>query len=143
MSDHVSEGEEIEVLVVKVEPSGRIGLSMKNLPGSEGGDDHQVAVDDETTDSDTPEVVQQSDATVEVGKVYRGTVQQITNFGAFVNILPGRNGLLHISEISQDHVSNVSDHVSIDEEIDVLVINVNGDRISLSTKQLAAASESD
>lgn len=79
-------------------------------------------------------------AEAEVGKVYRGRVQRITEYGAFVNILPGKDGLLHISQIAHERVENVADFVSEGQEIEVLVLDVDRGRIKLSMKELANAS---
>lgn len=75
-------------------------------------------------------------ATVQVGKIYDGRVISIKDFGAFVEILPGRDGLCHISELSHDYVSSVTDVVNIGDEIKVLVISVDEhDRVKLSHRQ--------
>jgi polyribonucleotide nucleotidyltransferase len=75
-------------------------------------------------------------ATVQVGKIYDGRVISIKDFGAFVEILPGRDGLCHISELSHDYVSTVTDVVNIGDEIKVLVISVDDhDRVKLSHRQ--------
>ena len=75
-------------------------------------------------------------ATVQVGKIYDGRVISIKDFGAFVEILPGRDGLCHISELSTDYVSSVTDVVNIGDEIKVLVISVDDhDRVKLSLRQ--------
>ena len=75
-------------------------------------------------------------ATVQVGKIYDGRVISIKDFGAFVEILPGRDGLCHISELSHDYVSSVTDVVNIGDEIKVLVISVDDhDRVKLSHRQ--------
>jgi polyribonucleotide nucleotidyltransferase len=73
----------------------------------------------------------------EVGAVYEGVVKSIVNFGAFVEILPGRDGLLHISEISRHRVNKVEDELNLGDVIKVKVININGDgKIRLSKKAL-------
>ncbi|WP_434352931.1 polyribonucleotide nucleotidyltransferase [Psychrobacter sp. HD31] len=74
-------------------------------------------------------------AEAEVGKVYEGTVARIVDFGAFVTILPGTDGLVHISQISEERVENVSDHLSEGQKIKVLVQDVdNRGRIKLTMK---------
>ncbi|MCA9837817.1 MAG: polyribonucleotide nucleotidyltransferase [Trueperaceae bacterium] len=62
-------------------------------------------------------------ATIEVGKVYEGRVAKLMDFGAFVNILPGTDGLLHISQIAEERVENVSDYL---KEGDIITVKVNG-----------------
>ena len=64
-------------------------------------------------------------AEVEVGKEYKGKVTRIMNFGAFVEILPGKEGLVHISKLSKKHVKKVEDVVSIGEEIVVKVEEID------------------
>lgn len=75
-------------------------------------------------------------ATVQVGKIYHGRVTSIKDFGAFVEILPGRDGLVHISELSSGYVSSVGDVCRIGDEMKVLVIDVDEhDRVKLSRKR--------
>ena len=62
---------------------------------------------------------------VEVGKEYTGKVTKIMNFGAFVEILPGKEGLVHISKLSHKHVKKVEDVVSVGEEIVVKVEEID------------------
>jgi polyribonucleotide nucleotidyltransferase len=73
----------------------------------------------------------------EVGKVYKGTVRGIQVFGAFVQILPGRDGLLHISEIDRKRVERVEDVLKLGDEIEVKVIGIDKDgKVKLSRKVL-------
>jgi polyribonucleotide nucleotidyltransferase len=73
----------------------------------------------------------------ELDKVYRGTVRGITPYGAFVQILPGRDGLLHISEIDKKRVNRVEDVLKMGEEIEVKIIGIDKDgKIKLSRKAL-------
>ncbi len=72
---------------------------------------------------------------VEVGKIYKGKVTRMVNFGAFVEILPGQEGLVHISELAEERVEYVSDEVREGEEIEVKVIEIDDfGRINLSKK---------
>ena len=74
-------------------------------------------------------------AEVEVGAIYEGKVAKIMDFGAFVNILPGKDGLVHISQISDERVENVSDKLSEGDKIRVKVLEVDRQgRIRLSMK---------
>ena len=86
----------------------------------------------------TKEAIRQIEAItaeVEVGKVYKGTVARVVDFGAFVTVLPGTDGLVHISQISDERVENVSDYLSEGQEINVLVQDVdNRGRIKLTMK---------
>jgi len=73
---------------------------------------------------------------VEVGKIYKGKIVSIKDFGVFMEILPGQEGLCHVSELSEDFVKNVSDVVQFGEIHDVKVINIDDSgRIKLSIKQ--------
>jgi len=75
-------------------------------------------------------------ATVQVGKIYDGTVSSVKDFGAFVEILPGRDGLCHISELSSGFIDKVDDICHVGDEMKVLVIDVDGnDRVKLSRRQ--------
>ena len=76
-------------------------------------------------------------ADVEVGKIYSGKVIKITDFGAFVNILPGRDGLVHISQLSEERVQSASDVVSTGETVKVKVLEIDRQgRIRLTMKGL-------
>ncbi len=78
---------------------------------------------------------------VESGKIYEGTVARITEFGAFVTILPGTDGLLHISEIAQERIRSVSDYLSEGDVIRVKVLDIDArGRIRLSKKAVDLAS---
>jgi polyribonucleotide nucleotidyltransferase len=78
-------------------------------------------------------------AEVEVGTIYEGKVAKIMDFGAFVNILPGKDGLVHISQISDERVENVSDKLSEGDIIKVKVLEVDRQgRIRLSMKAVTA-----
>jgi polyribonucleotide nucleotidyltransferase len=78
-------------------------------------------------------------AEVEVGTIYEGKVAKIMDFGAFVNILPGKDGLVHISQISDERVENVSDKLSEGDIIKVKVLEVDRQgRIRLSMKAVSA-----
>ncbi len=79
--------------------------------------------------------IEQITADVEVGTIYEGTVQKIMNFGAFVQILPGKDGLVHISQISDERVENVTDALSEGQKVRVKVLEVDKQgRIRLSMK---------
>ena len=76
-------------------------------------------------------------AEAEVGGVYKGTVKTIKDFGAFVEILPGTDGLVHISELAHERVGKVTDVVSEGDVMEVKVLDVdNRGRIRLSRKAL-------
>mgnify|MGYP001222519330 FL=1 len=76
-------------------------------------------------------------AEAEVGAVYTGKVARIVDFGAFITILPGKDGLLHISQIANERVENVSDYLTEGEEVTVKCLDVDQrGRIKLSIKEL-------
>nr|MCS5575143.1 polyribonucleotide nucleotidyltransferase [Pseudomonadales bacterium] len=75
-------------------------------------------------------------AEAEVGQIYKGKVAKIADFGAFVNILPGKDGLVHISQIAKERVEKVTDYLSEGQEVEVLVLDVDRGRIKLSMKEL-------
>ena len=81
------------------------------------------------------EMIEGITAEAEPGKVYTGKVTRLMNFGAFVEILPGKEGLVHISQLSTEHVDKVEDVVSVGDEIVVKVTEIdNKGRINLSRK---------
>ncbi len=81
--------------------------------------------------------IEQITADVEVGVIYEGTVAKLMDFGAFVTILPGKDGLVHISQISDERVENVSDKLSEGDVIKVKVLEVDRQgRIRLSMKEV-------
>ena len=77
----------------------------------------------------------------ELNKVYKGKVVKIVEFGAFVNILPGKDGLLHISEISNERTENVADVLEEDQEIEVKLIGFDRGKMKLSIKALKENTE--
>ncbi len=77
-------------------------------------------------------------AEVEVGVIYEGTVARVVDFGAFVTVLPGTDGLLHISQIAEERVEKVSDYLKEGQTVRVKVLDVDGrGRIKLSMKAIA------
>jgi polyribonucleotide nucleotidyltransferase len=74
---------------------------------------------------------------LEEGATYKGVVKSIKDFGAFVEVAPGKDGLLHISEIDHKRVENVSDYLALGDEIDVVLLKVeHGGKLRLSRKAL-------
>jgi polyribonucleotide nucleotidyltransferase len=123
-----------------------IGPGGKNIRAIQESTDTVIEVDDEgwvTVASMDAEMAQDAlrqieacTATVQINKIYTGTVSSIKDFGAFVEILPGRDGLCHISELSSGYVSDVSEVCQIGDEMQVMVIDVDGqDRVKLSRKR--------
>jgi polyribonucleotide nucleotidyltransferase len=75
-------------------------------------------------------------ASVQIGKIYDGRVTSVKDFGAFVEILPGRDGLCHISELSDEYVTKVSDVCNVGDNMKVLVIDIDDhDRVKLSRRR--------
>lgn len=75
-------------------------------------------------------------ATVQIGKIYDGVVSSIKDFGAFVEILPGRDGLCHISELSSGYIGSVTEVCQVGDEMKVMVIDIDStDRVKLSRRR--------
>ena len=84
--------------------------------------------------------IEQITADVEVGTIYEGKVVRLMDFGAFVNILPGKDGLVHISQISEERVANVSDKLAEGDMVKVKVLEVDKQgRVRLSIKAVEEA----
>jgi len=75
-------------------------------------------------------------AEAEVGQIYTGKVAKIADFGAFVTILPGKDGLVHISQIAKERVEKVTDYLKEGQDVKVIVLDVDRGRIKLSIKEL-------
>ena len=83
------------------------------------------------------EMIMAITAEAEVGAIYTGKVARIVDFGAFITILPGKDGLLHISQIANERVENVSDYLTEGQDITVKCLDVDQrGRIKLSIKEL-------
>ena len=101
-----------------------------------------VASNDEASAAKAIAIIQELTATAELNKTYLGKVQRITDFGAFVEILPGVDGLLHVSEIAAHRVKDVRDELKEGEQLLVKVINVDpSGKIRLSRKALLAGTD--
>ncbi|RAK11136.1 polyribonucleotide nucleotidyltransferase [Halanaerobium saccharolyticum] len=95
----------------------------------------KIMTEDQEGGQKAKEMIERLTEEVEVGKIYQGKVKRIMNFGAFVEILPNKEGLVHISKLADHHVKEVGDVVSVGDEIPVKVIEIdNQDRINLSLK---------
>jgi polyribonucleotide nucleotidyltransferase len=96
-----------------------------------------VASNDETAAAKAVAIIQELTATPETGKTYMGKVVRIADFGAFVEIMPGVDGLLHVSEIALHRVKDVRDELKEGEQLLVKVLNVEpSGKIRLSRKAL-------
>lgn len=123
-----------------------IGPGGKNIRGIQETTGAVIEVDDEGTvlvASSNKESAQEAmrqveacTATVQIGKIYDGTVSSIKEFGAFVEILPGRDGLVHISEMSGGYISSLDQVIAVGDAMKVLVIDVDEhDRVKLSRRK--------
>jgi small subunit ribosomal protein S1 len=121
VTDVLQLGEQVEVKVIKLDPDqNRISLSLRQLQ------------------QDPWERFVQ---TVPVGSIVSGTVTKTKKYGAFLQVMPGIEGLLHISELSWDHVDKTEDVLKVGEDVQVKVIGVDTARrrVSLSLKQLSGS----
>ncbi len=83
--------------------------------------------------------IEEITAEAEIGRIYEGTVARIVDFGAFVTIMPGTDGLLHISQIASERVEKVTDYLKEGQQIRVKVLDVDArGRIKLSMKEVIA-----
>ena len=95
----------------------------------------KIASSDGAAAEEARKMVEQITAEVEVGKIYEGKVAKLMDFGAFVTILPGKDGLVHVSQISEERVEKVSDELTEGETIKVKVLEIDKQgRIRLSMK---------
>jgi len=117
-SDVVSEGEKIEVEILSIDRDNeRISLSRKNvIPGPWSNIEEKVSI----------------------GDILEGTVKRLVSFGAFVEVLPGVEGLVHISQIADRHIGTPDEVLELDQVVKVKVLSVDAEeeRISLSIKAL-------
>ncbi|MBX2835992.1 MAG: polyribonucleotide nucleotidyltransferase [Gammaproteobacteria bacterium] len=135
-------------ITVKIDPEkiaaviGKGGAVIRALTEETGatidiGDDGliKIASSDRVAGEEAKRRIELITADVEVGTIYEGRVQKIMDFGAFVNILPGKDGLVHISQISEQRVQNVEDELSEGQMVKVKVLEVDKQgRIRLSIK---------
>ena len=78
-----------------------------------------------------------------VGAILEGTVKTITNFGAFVALPDNKTGMVHISEVANTYVSDIRQHLSEGQDVKVMVIGIDGNKINLSIKRLEARPQRD
>ncbi len=129
VSDRLAEGDSVRVKVLEVDRQGRIRLSMRNLDGETEAPESRGA---------SRSRVQE----IEVGKAYEGTVSSVMDYGAFVTVLPGTDGLVHISQMSDRRIERTSDVLSVGDSVNVRVMEVDGrGRIRLTMRGLEGASE--
>jgi polyribonucleotide nucleotidyltransferase len=150
LSTHKDEMSEFapRITTIKIHPDkirdviGKGGVTIRAITEETGAtidisDDGivSIAATDKAAGDEAMRRVEQITADIEVGKIYEGRVVKLMDFGAFVNILPGKDGLVHISQISEERVENVSDKLSEGETVKVKVLEVDRQgRVRLSMK---------
>ena len=141
------------IITIKIDPEkirdviGRGGATIRSITEETGAaidvsDDGtiKIASVDALAGQEAKRRIEQITADVEVGVVYEGKVQKIMDFGAFVNILPGKDGLVHISQISNERVENVNDKLREGQMVRVKVLEVDKQgRVRLSMKAVDGA----
>ncbi len=137
------------IIVIKVSPDkvrdviGPGGKMIKKIIAETGvaidiEDDGSISIasTDEKASSKAIDIIKKLTEEIEIGKVYLGKVKRIMNFGAFVEVLPGKEGLVHVSELSNKYVGKVEDEVHIGDEVLVKVIEIDAQgRVNLSRKR--------
>ncbi len=96
----------------------------------------KVASNDEASAAKALQIIGEIAATAEIGKTYLGTVSRLADFGAFVEILPGTDGLLHISEVAEHRIADIHDELKEGDQVLVKVLSIEGNRIRLSRKAI-------
>src|ERR1700683_1058750 len=96
----------------------------------------KVASSDQASAAKALQIIGDLTATAEVGKTYLGKVTRLADFGAFVEIIPGTDGLLHISEVAEHRINDVRDELKEGDQVLVKVLAVEGNRIKLSRKAI-------
>ena len=138
------------MVVLKVDPDkirdiiGKGGATIRSIVEETGAevdveDDGSVRIyaEDGAAKDAAVARIQAITAEAEVGKIYRGRVERIEPYGAFVNILPGKDGLLHISQIAEERVEKVTDYLSQGQEVEVVCLDTDQrGRIKLSMKDV-------
>jgi polyribonucleotide nucleotidyltransferase len=137
------------IITFKIDPSkireviGKGGATIRNITEVTGAsvdltDDGivKIASVDKAAGEEAKRLIEEITAEVEVGKIYEGKVVRLMDFGAFVTILPGKDGLVHISQISDEHVDKVSDRLNEGDLVKVKVLEIDRQgRVRLSIKE--------
>jgi polyribonucleotide nucleotidyltransferase len=143
--------------MIKIDPDkirdviGKGGAVIRGITEQTGAsvdidDDGNVRIYGEDADSRDAAVamVNEITAEAEIGKLYMGKVTRIVHFGAFITIIPGKDGLVHISQIAQERVENVNDYMKEGEEVLVKVTDLDArGRIKLSIKEITDEEKAD
>ncbi|BCV35554.1 MULTISPECIES: polyribonucleotide nucleotidyltransferase [Shewanella] len=148
ISDHAPRITTIKINPEKIrEVIGKGGATIRALTEETGTtieleDDGTVKIASSNADATKEAIrrIEEITSEVEVGRIYKGKVIRIVDFGAFVNILPGKDGLVHISQIAEERVANVSDYLQLNQEVAVKVMEVDRQgRVRLSIKEAQQA----
>jgi polyribonucleotide nucleotidyltransferase len=137
------------IITFKIDPSkireviGKGGATIRGITEQTGAsvdltDDGivKIASVDKAAGEEARRMIEEITAEVEVGRVYEGKVVRLMDFGAFVTILPGKDGLVHISQISDEHVDKVSDKLNEGDVVKVKVLEIDRQgRVRLSMKE--------
>lgn len=138
------------IISFKIDPSkireviGKGGATIRGITEQTGAsidltDDGvvKIASVDKAAGEEARRLIEEITEEVEVGKIYEGKVARLMDFGAFVTILPGKDGLVHISQISDEHVDKVSDKLSEGDVVRVKVLEIDRQgRVRLSMKEV-------
>jgi len=138
------------IITFKIDPSkireviGKGGATIRGITEQTGAtvdltDDGTVNVAsvDKAAGEAARKIIEEITAEVEVGKIYEGKVARLMDFGAFVTILPGKDGLVHISQITDEHVDKVSDKLKEGDVVKVKVLEIDRQgRVRLSIKEV-------
>ena len=138
------------MVVLKIDPDkirdviGKGGVTIRSIVEETGAevdvqDDGSVRIyaEDNAAKDAAVARIQEITAEAEVGRIYQGRVARIVDFGAFINILPGKDGLLHISQIADERVEKVSDYLEEGQEVEVVCLDTDQrGRIKLSMKEV-------
>ncbi len=147
LSEHAPRYETLKIKPDKVrDVIGKGGVTIRSIQEETGVtidlDDNgtvKIAATDGAAAAEAKRRIEEITADVEVEKIYDGKVVKVVDFGAFVNILPGKDGLVHISQIANERVEKVSDKLSEGETVRVKVLEVDRQgRIRLSMKAVTA-----
>ena len=136
----------VDKIGIVIGPSGKTIRGIIEATGAtvDVSDDGTVVIgsSDQASAQKAAQMVQDLTREVKVGDIYTGKVVRLMNFGAFVEILPGKDGLVHISQLSEHHVVRVEDEVDIGDEMTVVVSEIDSmGRINLSRRALLAGED--
>ncbi len=138
------------IITFKIDPSkireviGKGGATIRGITEKTGASVDltdegivKVASVDKAAGEEAKRIIEEITAEVEVGKIYQGKVARLMDFGAFVTILPGKDGLVHISQISEERVEKVSDKLTEGDVVKVKVLEIDRQgRVRLSMKEV-------